>query len=127
MERQSNVEYFVDESGGIIVIRATGTPTSAAFAETLQEIRNCVKDAETFNRLIDLRRYTGHYDFHHIEEFAQSRKRPEQNPPNTVRVAILTHDAHERARLAGVAILFPDVAFDYFTRYREATEWLSKR
>jgi len=117
--------YHIDEARRLIVFRVTGDVPSAVLNDKFIAAYRKIPDSARYDRLIDYRRYTGYIEFPDMEDFARKLAYINRDRPVTYRVAVVTNDAFEHARLATFQGMFAE-EMRAFSSMDDALDWLGE-
>ena len=126
MGNPNRISHFVDEANSVLILRIVGDIPCDLFVGKLRELRAQGEAARIHNRLIDMRHFTGHFDFSGIEVYAKERSVAVTGSTPSSFVAIVSVDPLDRARLPTVRGLFPNDSLCHFFDYDEALDWLRR-
>lgn len=116
--------YDIDEARRLIIFRVTGDVPSTVLNDKFVAAYRKIPDSARYDRLVDYRRYTGYLEFPDLEDFSRKMAYINRDHPSQYRVAIVTKDAFEQARLATLQGLFSE-EMQAFSSMDDALDWLA--
>jgi len=116
--------YHIDEARRLIVFRVTGDVPSTVLNDKFVAAYRKIPDSARYDRLIDYRRYTGYIEFGDLQDFSRKMAYINRDRPVAYKVAIVTSDAFEHARLATLQGLFSE-EMRAFSSMDDALDWLA--
>ena len=116
-------KYTVDEARRLIIFRVAGDIPSARLNEEYIAAYRNIPEHWRYNRLVDYRRYTGFLEFTDLEDFAEKIDDLSHDQSRMYKVAIVTSDALEQARISTFRHLFPE-DLRAFASMDNALDWL---
>jgi hypothetical protein len=117
-------EYAVDTQSRLITIRLFGREPSACYAEQIIEVYRSVRWVWRYNRLIDQRKFRGMIVVDDLKQMSAVWKSLTAGQMERPRVAFLTRDPLDHARIVANADLFPGQTRRAFTSVAEAMAWV---
>ncbi|MFT3997166.1 MAG: hypothetical protein QM667_07150 [Asticcacaulis sp.] len=125
MPTKYRLSVYLDETYSILISRVFGAMPGdelcAEFIRAYQEIGS----PWLYDRLIDLRRYSGYTSREDMERFAAVWAEWTLDVPEGRRVAFVTHDAVELDRNLSQQSLYPKDTLRAFDTADEALDWLT--
>ncbi len=115
--------YDIDEARRLIVFRVTGDVPSTVLNDKFVAAYRKIPNSTRYDRLVDYRRYTGYIEFSDMEDFSRKMAYINREQAVTYRVAIVTSDAFEHARLATFQGMFAE-EIRAFSSVDDALDWL---
>ncbi len=119
-------KYTVDEARQLIIFRVAGDIPSARLNEEYIDAYRNIPEHWRYDRLVDYRRYTGFLEFTDLEDFAEKIDDLSHDHSRMYKVAIVTSDALEQARISTFRHLFPE-DLRAFASMDDALDWLGSR
>lgn|GEM_PF-3318070 len=126
MPRPLRLSHLIDPDRHILLVTARGDYTSEGFADALVAVYQQVERPWTYDRILDMRSAQGVVEFQDLLKvsvwLAQVAGTP---PPPRRRLALISNDPFDRARMNALGDAFPHAYIQLFDRRDEAIEWLA--
>jgi len=118
------VNFFVDDTNQVMVIRAIGDISPGRFVDLVFEKLAEVSAPWTFNRLFDVRRWSYRLDAETISAFAHRWSALTEQQIFHARIAVVTHEHGMHFRIPTTSENFPEETVCYFDDFRQGIGWL---
>ncbi len=125
MRDDYRLNFFTDHDRKIMIFRVIGPMPGEEFVERLFESYATVEAPWSFHRVMDFRRFEGLVDYAFIEEIARRWSALCAGRGVRTKVALLSADPLDKARITAAAPMFPNETILYFTDYQEAMAWIA--
>ncbi|ADU14408.1 STAS/SEC14 domain-containing protein [Asticcacaulis excentricus] len=126
MPRPLRLSHLIDTDKNLLIVTARGDYTSEGFVDALIDIYQRIDQPWLYNRILDMRSAQGVVELADLMRaaawLAQAAGTP---PPPRRRLALLSSDPFDRARLNALGDAFPKAFIQLFERRDEAIEWLT--
>lgn len=126
MPRPLRLSHLIDTDKNLLIVTARGDYTSEGFVDALIDIYQRIDQPWLYNRILDTRSAQGVVELADLMRaaawLAQAAGTP---PPPRRRLALLSSDPFDRARLNALGDAFPKAFIQLFERRDEAIEWLT--
>lgn len=127
MSQKYRLSVILDEIHSILIVRVFGPFPSAELCDRFLEAYAEIGEPWRYDRLIDLRRYTGHTEDVDRERFARTWAEWTRDVTEGRRVAFVTHDPEEEVYIQADYRSFPLDTMRNFYTADEALDWLTGR
>lgn len=124
MGNACRLNFIVDEAHRLVIIRPIGDMPAMDFVDQLFEGYRSLGEPWTYHRVTDMRRFEGFIDQDAIDEIVRRWNEMTAGITYSAKVALVTTDALDRARLPTVSPQFPYETICPFTDFHEAVGWL---
>ncbi|ESQ90366.1 hypothetical protein ABAC460_09430 [Asticcacaulis sp. AC460] len=118
------LNVFVDEDRKVLIFRVIGAMPSAEFVQRLHAAYATIDRPWTWSRVMDFRRFEGVIDLTDVEEMAQRWKAMTADQNYHARVAVVSTDPLDKARVPTASPLFPNETVCHFSDYHDAMAWV---
>ena len=125
MRNAYRLNVIADHDRKIIIFRVIGPMPSVEFAERLFETYEAMEAPWTYSRIMDFRRFEGLVDFAVVEDIARRWAALCAGRMIHSRVAVISLDALDRARVPAASPMFPNETICHFSDYHEAMAWIT--
>jgi hypothetical protein len=118
------LNVFVDEDRRVLIFRLIGAMPSAEFVERLHTAYATIERPWAWSRVMDFRRFEGLIEFSDVEEMARRWQEMTAGEVYHARVAVVSTDPLDKARVPTASPLFPNETVCYFSDYHDAMAWV---
>lgn len=127
MPQKYRLSVFLDETHPILIARVFGPMPGDVLCEEFIRAYEEIGEPWRYDRLIDMRRYSGEMTLADMEYFASVWAEWTRDVPEGRKVAIVAHDTGELARIEAHHSLYPKDTMRNFDTADEALDWLTGR
>lgn len=125
VESKARLNFLVNTERRIIIMRPIGDLSARDFIDQSIAVYAGVEAPWTYNRLNDVRRFTGYLSDTDLAEMAANWRRLTDGQDYHAHVAIVSLDVLDRVRIPSVSPMFPNETMCLFSDYHEAMGWLT--
>lgn len=118
------LNFFVDKDRKVLIFRVIGAMPSAEFVQRLFDAYATIDRPWDWSRVMDFRRFEGLIDFSDVEETARRWKDMTTGETYHAKVAVVSTDPLDKARVPTASPLFPNETVCHFSDYHEAMAWI---
>lgn len=126
MPRALRLSHLIDTDKNLLIVTARGDYTSEGFVDALIDLYQQIEQHGLYDRILDMRSAQGVVELSDLMRaaawLAQAAGTP--SPPRR-RLALISSDPFDRARLNALGDAFPKAFIQLFERRDEAIEWLA--
>ncbi|BBF82297.1 STAS/SEC14 domain-containing protein [Asticcacaulis excentricus] len=126
MPRPLRLSHLIDTDNNLLIVTARGDYTSEGFVDALIDLYQKIEKPWLYDRILDMRSAQGVVELSDLMRAAawltQAAGTP---PPPRRRLALISNDPFDRARLNALGDAFPKAFIQLFDRRDEAIEWLA--
>ena len=119
------LNVIADHDRKLLIFRLIGPMPSAEFVERLFEAYCGFDKPWTYARIMDMRRFEGLIEFKDVEAMAQRWAELKGGAFYPAKVAVISFDALDKARVPQASTMFPDETICHFSDYYEAMQWVT--
>ncbi|UDF02254.1 hypothetical protein [Asticcacaulis sp. AND118] len=127
MPQKYRLSVYLDDTHPILIARVFGPMPSDELCEAFLRAYAEIGEPWLYDRLIDMRRYTGHMEDADTARFARVWADWTRDVPQGRRVAFVTHDPVEQETIRTNHALYPKDTMRNFDTADEALDWLTGR
>jgi hypothetical protein len=124
-EYNARLTFMANPDRRIIILRPIGDLSARAFIDEAFEHYARIDEPWTYNRLTDVRRFTGYLSDADVAEMAERWRDLTEGRTYHAHVAVVSFDTLDRLRLPAVSPMFPNETICLFSDYHEAMGWLT--
>jgi len=121
---QSRFNFIEDKENRLLIVRPVGDIPGDLFAQHVIEAYRGVEMPWTYNRIIDMRRHTGHVEDKDRGAIAKVWAELTAGISYRAYVAMLMRHTYEKVRLPQISTDFPNETICVFNDYHEAVGWV---
>lgn len=124
-EYNARLTFMANAERRIIILRPIGDLSAREFIDQAFEHYARIDAPWTYNRLTDVRRFTGYLSDKDLTEMAARWRDLTEGHDYHAHVAVVSLDIVDRVRIPAVSPMFPNETICMFSDYHEAMGWLS--
>lgn len=119
------ISHRIDETQNRLLVTVRGAYEGASLIDALIEIYQQIEQPWTYDRVMDMRAAEGFTSLQDLTRAAQALAvMAGTPPPPRKRLALISQDPLDKARLAGIGDIFPKDYIQTFESLDEALTWL---
>ena len=124
-ENRARLTFMANPERRIIILRPIGDLSARDFIDRAFEHYAQIDEPWSYNRLTDVRRFTGYLSDADVAEMAARWGDLTAGHDYHAHVAVVSLDVIDRVRIPSVSPLFPNETICLFSDYHEAMGWLT--
>ncbi len=126
MPRALRLSHLIDTDKNLLIVTARGDYTSEGFVDALINLYQQIEQPWLYDRILDMRSAQGVVELSDLMRAAAWLVQAADTPsPPRRRLALISSDPFDRARLNALGDAFPKAFIQLFERRDEAIEWLA--